>query len=275
MLPYAVPLHLKLVEQASISLLKSNGNHIHSLYIMPVAHVFSSQGIMSLSFPMLETLTIESSGYQLSGHLPFQPDTPNLARLRLLNCYVGLKHGPGALWLQSVLPKIKHLELHNVRTSAGDDSLGTLLKQCAGNLESIIINPRDIVGEATLDFADFQSLKHVTLQTSPNGFEISSVKLPSGLMYLAIWQVRPKNPKDKWHNETWWEIASSESLRWASRCLESAGAHRTPLFKAVTLFAVEEAWMSTDNSRWLIEETCKDLGVELFAELWKLTPPPD
>lgn len=277
-LPNTVPLHLKLVEQASIPLLKTNCNNIRSLHMVPTGSVFSSQSMISLSLPVLEALTLEFGEHNTSGgdlQFQFQLDAPKLARLRLLSSYDALKLGHGALWLQCLLRKIKHLELRNVRTSVGDDSLYTLLKQCARNLESIVIKPSDIVSDGTLDLAEFRSLKHVTLRTSPfRADRSSSVVLPPGLVSLAIWQMRPKFPLRGWNDQAWWEMASSHSLNWTSRCLESAGASRTPLFKAVTLFVMEDAWKPTNHYCMVIETMCRDLGVEVFAELWKLTPSP-
>ncbi len=58
-LPNAVTLHLKLVVQASVPLLTGNANNIRSLHMVTVGGILSSHDMTNLSFPVLETLTLE------------------------------------------------------------------------------------------------------------------------------------------------------------------------------------------------------------------------
>ncbi|KLO12845.1 hypothetical protein SCHPADRAFT_890515 [Schizopora paradoxa] len=190
LLPNVAPLRLKLIEPASAPLLKSSSNNIRLLHIIPVGGVFSPEGVMSLSFPILETLTLEFAGRQLSGiDTEFRLDAPNLTRLRLIGSYLNTRSSGIPSWLLDILPKIKHLELIHMFASEGDGAVYKILEHCADTLESIVLNPRstDINYEGMHDFTEFRSLKHVTLRIPPVRLGLPPSKLPVNLNFDTLY----------------------------------------------------------------------------------------
>ncbi len=277
-LPNAVTLHLKLVVQASVPLLTGNANNISSLHMVTIGGILSSHDMTNLSFPVLETLTLEFSHWYRDC-TQFWLDAPQLATLRLLNSSISqIDCGPS--WLQWAVTKVRHLELHNIRTTPNDHSFCTLLKQCSERLESIILNPRELNPnpEGVLDFTQFVALKHVTLCGFPNDNNYlrnkfqTTVVLPHGLEHLVIWEARSESRSDTLSEEMWFPF-SSECIQRVFAILWSLGMHHTPLLETVTLFGWEEIWADEVN-RALIEKLCNDLGVKIRVELWKLVPQP-
>ncbi|KLO12855.1 hypothetical protein SCHPADRAFT_399026 [Schizopora paradoxa] len=275
----SVPLHLKLVESASFSLLTTYRNDIRTLHIVPVGGAFSSEGISSLSLPMLETLTLQFGGPQLfDGDNRFLLDAPKLSRLRLLTTFIDTRKSHVNSWFHRILPKIKHLELHNIQVIYGDRTFYTILKQCSETLESILLTPQEIIilgSQEILDLTDFRSLTHLTLQVPPLKGDIPPVALPLSLVHLTIWHRRLEAPVKSIYSDkvfSRWTDVSFTCLQRVSRCLESVDTRRTPNLKSFTLFAWKEAWNSLDDVRKSIENKCRELGVELHTELWEFTP---